>query len=260
MAFCGSCGGELRSGARFCATCGQSTVSGATGPATVGPAKARAAKMGPPSLPAPVEPSSSTSRNNVALIAALAILAIVIGVTVGLVLVSGGGDDASTAASSDPGSEERSPPNVTESGEAPVSAPVTVAPDPDEQARQELEAQIEEDRSFVEAELTEYWVPQLSSKLLGTTDGETGITYSTYQSILDLHRDLTSSYGAVLIDSAEFASFGSEPPYYYVSVAPVPFSSGEEANQWCDQQGLSSNDCFAKLISHTDRDNDQVYR
>jgi len=195
----------------------------------------------------------------VRLIAGLAVLTVALGAALGLILVAGGDDEGSTTASPEGDPAETSSPAVTEPEVAPTSPPPTEAPDPEAQARQALDEQVEVDRAFVEAELAETWVPQISSKALGTTDRVTGITYGTYQSILDDHLSWRSRYDVALIDSTDFASFDFGAPFY-VTVAVQSFSSSDGAIQWCDQQGLSSNDCFAKFISHTAGEDQQVYR
>lgn len=263
MAFCGSCGNELRSGARFCAVCGQATGSGTPGPTKVASAKTRTTSVAPPEpLPQP-EPSEATpnpKRSAVALIVALSVLAIAIGVAVGLVLVGGGDEDGSTTASADAEpTEVSSPPEVTEPDAAPITTSSTAPPDPEAEALQALEDQVDSDRSLVEADLAGTWVPQISSKALGITDEVTGITYGTYESILQDHLHWRGRFDVALIDSADFASFdfGTD---FYVTVAVEPFPTSDGAIQWCDQHALSSNDCFAKFISHTAGEDQQVYR
>ncbi|NWJ69357.1 hypothetical protein HX744_01920 [Pseudonocardia sp. ICBG1122] len=93
-----------------------------------------------------------------------------------------------------------------------------------------------------------YWVPQLSSKRAGTSDG--GITYDE-QGILDHYRGLAAQYpGAALVWSGDWPVFRNSD--YWVVVVARPFTTAAGANAWCDAQGFGSDDCFAKKISWSD--------
>ncbi|MCO7196173.1 hypothetical protein, partial [Pseudonocardia sp. McavD-2-B] len=93
-----------------------------------------------------------------------------------------------------------------------------------------------------------YWVPQLSSKRAGTSDG--GITYDE-QGILDHYRGLAAQYpGAALVWSGDWPVFRNSD--YWVVVVAQPFTTAAGANAWCDAQGFGSDDCFAKKISWSD--------
>lgn len=91
-------------------------------------------------------------------------------------------------------------------------------------------------------------MPQLSSKRLGITDRTTGITYSTWQSLLEDFEQNQRRYGDVmLLSSDEWSSFSDGT--LYVTVAAQPFSTAAGANSWCDGEGIPPNDCFAKYVS-----------
>lgn len=137
-------------------------------------------------------------------------------------------------------------PNV-DSSSAPVpTVPPTTSP-PVVTPGQQLGLIRDADRNQVEG-LVDTWVPQVSSKRVGLTDKISGITYDD-QSILAYHQNLVSQYGALLLWSGDYSTFKSGD--LWVSVAPVAYSSKDEAKAWCDRAGIDANNCFAKLLSHT---------
>ncbi|WP_285653699.1 hypothetical protein [Actinomycetospora sp. NBRC 106375] len=101
-------------------------------------------------------------------------------------------------------------------------------------------------RGQVEA-LVGSWVPQLSSKRVGTVAD--GITYDSTD-ILSHYNQLSDRYGPVLLlDSTDWPVFREGG--YWVVVAAQPFATADQANAWCSAQGLSADDCFAKRLAHT---------
>lgn len=134
---------------------------------------------------------------------------------------------------------------------APPSTATTPRPSRPEKSpqlspRDQLVAQADHDRPQVE-ELTDYWVPQLSSKKLGTVDD--GRTYS-YADIVVNHAQLASEYSSVLlVRSDDFASFTL--PDYWVSVVGQGFATAADANAWCDAASLPADDCFAKRLTQS---------
>lgn len=109
-----------------------------------------------------------------------------------------------------------------------------------------LQQQADNDRQNVDA-LVGYWVPQLSSKTIGLTAD--GITYG-YQEILDYFRSTQARYPqALLLRSDDYTSFKMSD--YWVIVIPTPYSSGAEANSWCDTEDIDADNCFAKLLTHS---------
>ncbi len=127
---------------------------------------------------------------------------------------------------------------------APTTAPMTAPTSPG----RALEQQISADRPNAEA-VVDYWVPQLSSKRLGTVAD--GITYG-YADILADFRSLDARFpDAVLVRSDDYVSFSRGG--FYVTVVAQPFSTPEQANAWCDSYGLAADTCYAKRSSHTDR-------
>lgn len=103
MAFCGGCGTALRDGARFCAGCGQPTAP----PAGKSPAGKSTAFV--PPQPSPEVPSGPQPRNRTpVIVAVLGVVAVVVGVAVGLALTGGGDETASETGESDTGSDDSS--------------------------------------------------------------------------------------------------------------------------------------------------------
>ncbi|MGH3902313.1 MAG: hypothetical protein ACRDTA_29495, partial [Pseudonocardiaceae bacterium] len=132
----------------------------------------------------------------------------------------------------------------------PAEVPTDEATDPpsavnsDGTALDRLTRQISLDRPQVQGELAAAWVPQLSSKNLGITVNS--VSYG-YPEILDDHLALRSTYSAWLVWSGDWSTFGRGD--FYVTVAPVSFSTPAEANAWCDRQAIDSDNCFAKRLS-----------
>jgi hypothetical protein len=111
---------------------------------------------------------------------------------------------------------------------------------------EQLTDQVDTDRAAVEG-LTGYWVPQLSSKRVGTVAD--GITYDA-DAILGHYRGLAAQYpGAKLLYSGDWPVFNGAD--YWVVVVAQPFSTPAAANAWCSSHGLSRDDCFAKQLSHS---------
>jgi hypothetical protein len=103
------------------------------------------------------------------------------------------------------------------------------------------------DRSYIGANLLDRWQPQLSSKRPGLFAD--GTTWSTNDIVRD-HMQLRQRFpGARLVWSGDWPVFSD--PTWWVTVAGVPFGSGEDANAWCANQGFDADHCFAKMLSHT---------
>ncbi len=145
------------------------------------------------------------------------------------------------------------PEGMSASGEVEVAGVPTGAPvppsAPDEGgALARLGAISDADRPFVEAEVIDVWVPQISSKKPGVVLPN-GTTWDAV-SILEDHRLWREQFPRVrLLWSGDYSTF--EASDFWVTIVAIPFATPEEANGWCDAQGLPAEDCFAKLISHT---------
>jgi hypothetical protein len=123
-----------------------------------------------------------------------------------------------------------------------TTSTTTAQEDPEALLRQQSQV----DSSAVEA-LVGQWVPQLSSKAVGTQDN--GILYDN-AAILSHYRTLKSQYpSALLLLSDSYSTFKKQG--YWVIVLAQGYGTGAEANTWCASAGLDANNCFAKLISHT---------
>ncbi|SEP52836.1 hypothetical protein [Amycolatopsis saalfeldensis] len=200
-----------------------------------------------PHQPAMVQPSASRSSYVVAAVVALGLLVVLVGATV-TYAVSRGSATAGTAQTagtspSDPGYYVPDPSTTTP---APVTTTETVPATVDADPEAVLRAQAAADYPQVEA-LAGQWVPQLSSKAVGTQDN--GITYDN-AAILAHYRQLkVLRPTALLLSSADYSTFKNAG--YWVIVLPQGYSSGTAANAWCDAAGIDADNCFAKLLSHT---------
>jgi hypothetical protein len=154
------------------------------------------------------------------------------------------------------------PTTVTVAAPAPITTTRTVVPsapaddtvsgyragstDTDATSAALLAEGVAADRASVES-LVGSWVPQLSSKRLGTVAD--GITYDS-TAILGHYNELSDRYGPVrLVDSGDWPVFRESD--YWVVVAAQPFSTAARANAWCSAQGLGADDCFAKRLAHS---------
>jgi serine/threonine kinase PknH len=132
-----------------------------------------------------------------------------------------------------------------------VPPPATTTPTYDSEAAslQQLQQLANTDRQLV-YNWTTYqhpWVPQLSSKKLGTRDN--GMSYN-YERILQDFLQLRQQYpSAHLLRSGDWSTFDS--PDYWVTVADWAYPTASGALAWCRNEGLDDNHCYAKLISTT---------
>lgn len=136
---------------------------------------------------------------------------------------------------------------VDGSAAAPVPSPPTRTqpPAPIDDA-QRLAAQVAADRAAAE-DAVGSWLPQVSSKVAGLEVA--GVVYDDAL-ILREFRAARDRYGAILVRSADYSSFGRSG--LWVTLVPQRFSDADAANGWCDAQGFAADDCFAKRLSHTD--------
>jgi hypothetical protein len=103
------------------------------------------------------------------------------------------------------------------------------------------------DRAYIDANLLNVWEPQLSSKRPGLFAD--GINWSAPEIVRE-HMELRERFpGARLVWSGDWPVYGD--PTWWVTMAGVPFDSGEQANGWCASQGFDADHCFAKILSHT---------
>ncbi|MHA6783538.1 SHOCT domain-containing protein [Pseudonocardia saturnea] len=195
-------------------------LSGDLGPASAAPS--------PRPVPAPVPVPVGRRRPPavVALAIGGALLVVMAGLIVGAAVIRQVGSAAGyTTAPSD-----AAPQNTSPQAAAPS-------------AQEQLDGFVAADRAEVEG-LLGTWVPQLAAKRVGQApDG----TITTEASIVDNHRaHLRTRPDLLLLRSDDYGSF--RLPGYFVTIAPQPFGTGEEALGWCVGQGFGPDDCFAKRI------------
>ena len=120
-----------------------------------------------------------------------------------------------------------------------VADTVVLPPD----AITQLDTEVDADRAVAES-LVGFWVTQLSSKKPGLVVG--GVTL-TADDVLATHRQLDALYGTVLLSSSEY---NYQVTDLYVDVVPVVFDDPDSALQFCFDEGIGRDDCFAKFITH----------
>lgn len=124
--------------------------------------------------------------------------------------------------------------------------------DPEAAALDALRAQANADRPSVQRDVSDSWLPQLSSKRVGLVapdvDGRM-VTWSATE-ILNQHLRMRLQYPEVrLVWSDEWRSYDLRG--WWVTIAGVTFAIPDSANEWCDSRGIAVDECYAKLISNT---------
>ena len=256
------CGAERIAELAFCVMCGARRVAppalvgaGARGPLPM-PRVPAPRPSAPPRHVAPIHPSlppmpapfptavayepQPTGRSSAPWIAGAA--AIVVLAVVGALLVLTLRPPVLTAAPA-----STAPQTVV----VPSTTTVTAAPSADTSASSgssttTLDDQVATDRTSVEA-LVGSWIPQLSSKSVGTVAD--GITYDAGDILSQYQRLATSYPDAKLLYSGDWPVFRNGG--YWVVVVARPFSTSSAANAWCSAQGFGPDDCFAKKLSHS---------
>jgi hypothetical protein len=109
-----------------------------------------------------------------------------------------------------------------------------------------LAAQVASDRPSVEG-LVGQWVPQLSAKRDGLVAD--GITYDDDAILAHYVSVAGRDPSAVLLFSGDWPVFNGSD--FWVVVDPRGFATAAAANAWCDAQGYSADDCYAKKLSHS---------
>jgi serine/threonine-protein kinase len=132
----------------------------------------------------------------------------------------------------------------------------TYAPpvDPEAAAYQQLQTLKDADASAL-AQVTERWIPQLSSKHATqpwTPDPEDGLTYDSVLTLQE-HQRLRQQYGAILAWSGDWNVWvGSD---YWITVVPQTFSTSEGVLNWCNSNNLDRDHCSAQIVSKTQGQN-----
>lgn len=245
MTYCTNCGKLQEPAARFCTGCGRQG-RGASSDAVQ---KALPESLSGPNSPEDFPPLQDTDDGSATGAPAHRSRGRFVITLAGLVVVLGAGGIAwaTLIHGTDPPVPSRlaPPPARAETGSPPTrSTEPSPTLSPTEAARQQLTRQTALDRPQVQSGLAEAWTAQLSSKRPGlVVDGR---TYG-YTEILNDHLALRSAHGARLVWSGDWSSFGAGD--FYVTLAPVPFSTAAEANAWCDLQAIDADNCFAKRLS-----------
>ncbi|MGO9152277.1 serine/threonine-protein kinase [Mycobacterium sp.] len=132
--------------------------------------------------------------------------------------------------------------SATQPAHAPTT-PTSVAQDP----LQELREIATDDRPFVNARLTDSWVPQLSSKRPGVVDN--GMVWDNAMTLQE-HLQLRQRFpGARLLWSGDWSTFSA--PDFWVTVAGITFGNSAGALAWCRDHGFDRDHCAAKVVSTT---------
>ena len=97
--------------------------------------------------------------------------------------------------------------------------------------------EVSSDSSIAESTIG-WWIPQLSSKQDST--GAMSRFWSLHSTYPDVFMVWSGNYSTFVYSN------------YYVAMVPREYSTAAEANAWCDAQGFSADNCFAKRLSHTD--------
>lgn len=131
---------------------------------------------------------------------------------------------------------------------APEVAPPGSVPDTEAEALTELERIREEtlDSSF--DRLNDSWVTQLSAKQVGLrAEGKTW----TNRDILESYQQYQAQYPeALLLWSGDWSTFQMSD--FWVVVLDRPYREADDALEFCAQEDLSRDDCFARKLSDTD--------
>jgi hypothetical protein len=123
---------------------------------------------------------------------------------------------------------------------------------PDEESLNALRVQVDTDRPFVQTQLADRWVAQLSSKQPGLVapDVDGRVVNWTPCEILRQHLRLRIKYPEVrLVWSDEWRTFDVRG--WWVTFAGVTFADPDAANRWCDGRAIPINECYAKLVSNS---------
>ena len=132
-------------------------------------------------------------------------------------------------------------------GEA-IDTPVAPRTTTESDALARLAEIAQADDTFVESDVIDRWVPQISSKKPNVTLPN-GTVWNAV-SILEDHRAWRERFPRVrLLWSGDYSTYKQAD--FWVTIVAVPFDTPEGALGWCDANDLPAEDCYAKLISHT---------
>jgi serine/threonine protein kinase len=132
-------------------------------------------------------------------------------------------------------------------GPSTTSAAVPTSVNADSVANQRLREIAAGDRPFVSEQLTDLWVPQISSKRPGVVDD--GVTWDDVLTLRE-HLRLRQLYpGVRLLWSGDWSTFSANN--FWVTIVGITYSDSGGALLWCRTQGLDRDHCAAKLVSTT---------
>jgi serine/threonine protein kinase len=171
------------------------------------------------------------------------------GVVIGLLANRNSGQSAPspTIGYPAPTTDYFAPSETTHQTSSPSTQPVTtssilVPQDPEQRLRQIANG----DRSYVNAQLADRWVPQLSSKRPCTVDN--GVVWDNAMALQE-HLQLRQRFGASLLWSGDWSTFSATN--FWVTVANIAFPDSAGALAWCRGQGFDRDHCIAKFVSTT---------
>lgn len=257
---CANCGGHVTG--RYCGTCGHPAQVGG-GPAHTGdpsrhePAHEPAARFGPAPSPRPLLPPTSQQpwsapppppppgRTRSGTPRGPVLIALVVGLVVGLVAVAGLGvwwrqhrqaGGGTTAAGASPA------PSAAPSGTSPSGVATAPPTQPGTSAAVDPQARLESwrDKGLMDLSLDGHWVAQLSSKYDGVIDNtQTAADGDHTFSLSDIaaeHEALRRRFGSdvVLVAGDDFGKKSNTPATVWITVYdPGTFSSQADVQAWC---------------------------
>lgn len=120
--------------------------------------------------------------------------------------------------------------------------------DAEQAAEAALRVQADQDLVRARSTINGGWVPQISSKRPGLVlDGQTW----TNQMVYDHYLQMRQTYPNVLLLRSQDWPVFDPGEKWWVIVVGQTFGTAEEANAWCDAQGIGKEDCFAKRVVST---------
>ena len=138
-------------------------------------------------------------------------------------------------------------PSTDVPGEA-TDSPVVPRTTTESDALDRLAEIAQADETFIESDVIDRWVPQISSKKPDVTLPN-GTVWDAV-SILEDHRAWRERFPRVrLLWSGDYSTYKQVD--FWVTIVAIPFDTAEGALGWCDANALPAEDCYAKLISHT---------
>jgi len=164
------------------------------------------------------------------------------------IIAAGLGHHSTGTTASAPNTYTNPPSSYADQSSTPTPTPPA---NPEADALQQLQQYAAGDRSLVLAQLSDRWIPQLSSKHSTepwTFDSEDGTEYRNEQTLQE-HLRLRQQYGAKLLWSGDWTTY--DHPDYWVTVVPETFSDPSGVLSWCTSNGRDPDHCTAQMVSTT---------